>query len=59
MEEGRVKIEHRHKVIKIISFMMDHQPWLNIKKELIIQGLVENNHVDKIRELLKIIGTVN
>jgi len=58
LEEGRVRIENRHKVIKILANMIDKQPWPIIKKELLNQNLVSSNHIEKICDLLKIKGSV-
>jgi hypothetical protein len=35
LEEGRVRIENKHKVIKVLANMIDKQPWPLIKKELL------------------------
>ncbi|CDW86336.1 eukaryotic translation initiation factor 2alpha kinase [Stylonychia lemnae] len=58
LEEGRVRVESRHKVVKILASMIDKQPWPIIKRELLNQGLVSANHIEKIGDLIKIKGSV-
>jgi len=58
LEEGRVRLENRHKVLKILGSMIDKNSWSAIKKELLVLNLVSNSHIEKIGDLLRIRGTL-
>ena len=58
LDEGRVKMANRHRVIKMLSQSSDKYNWTLIKSELINQNLVSNEHADKMGDILKMKGTL-